>query len=110
MLNYNIMEEKKSILTEPLSEEEFKNKAQELAMQRHLARIADFKEHGTLSLRTFEGISKYRSIRRAIKRGNVSLYGDIYPKRPFSNRKRNKGTATYNRRKVHEQFRAQAID
>ena len=104
------MEEKKPILTEPLSEEEFKDKAKELAMQRHLARVAEFKEHGMLSLRTFEGVSKFKSVRRAIKRGNISLYGDIYPKRPFSNRKRGRGTATYNRRKVHEQLRIQAID
>lgn len=104
------MEEKKSILTEPLSEEEFKDKAQELAMQRHLAREAEFREHNILSLRTFEGVSKFRSIGRAIRRGNASLYGDIYPRRPFSNRKRGKGTATYDRRKVYEQFRVKAAE
>jgi len=104
------MEEKKSILTEPLSEEEFKNKAQELAMQRHLARVAAFREDGTLSLRIYEGVSKFKSIRRAIKRGKASLYGDVYPNRPFSNRKRGKGTASYNRRIVHGQFRTQTTD
>ena len=36
------MEEKQ--LTKPISEEEFRAKAQELAMQRHLARVAAFKD------------------------------------------------------------------
>ena len=102
------MEERQ--LTKPISEEEFKAKAQELAMQRHLARVAAFKEEGTLSLRTFEGVSKFRSIRRAIRRGHVSLYGDVYPRRPLSNRKRKKGTATYDRRIVHGQLRTQTTD
>lgn len=102
------MEEKQ--LTEPISIEEFREKAAELAMQRHIARVNAFKDNGTLSLRTFESIKKYRSIRRAIRRGHVSLYGDIYPNRPFSNRKRKKGTETYNRRLVHGQLRAQATD
>ena len=102
------MEERQ--LTKPISEEEFRAKVQELAMQRHLARVAAFKDEGILSLRTFECVSKFRSIRRAIRRGHVSLYGDIYPKRPFSNRKRKKGTATYNRRIVYGQLRTQTAD
>ena len=102
------MEERQ--LTKPISEEEFRAKAQEWAMQRHLARVTAFKEEGTLSLRTFEGVSRFRSIRRAIRRGHVSLYGDVYPRRPFSNRKRKKGTATYDRRIVHGQLRTQTTD
>ena len=51
------MEERQ--LTKPISEEEFRAKAQELAMQRHLARIAAFKDEGTLSLRTFKGVSRF---------------------------------------------------
>lgn len=34
---------------------------------------------------------RFRSVKRAIKRGLVSLYGVIYPKRPFNNRKSTKG-------------------
>ena len=30
---------------------------------------------------------RFRSVKRAIKRGLVSPYGVIYPKRPFNNRK-----------------------
>lgn len=102
------MEEKQ--LTNPISEEEFREKTQEMAKQRHLARVTAFKDKGILSLRIFEGVSKFKSVRRAIKRGHVSFYGDIYPKRPFSNRKRKQGTATYDRRIVHEQFRTQTIN
>ena len=102
------MEEKQ--LTKPISEEKFRENVEELAMQRHIARVSAFQKDGTLSLRTFEGVGRFRSIRRAIKRGHVSLYGDVYPNRPFSNRKRNKGTATYDRRMVHEQLRTHTTD
>ena len=102
------MEEK--TLQKPISEEEFKEKAKEMAMERHIARVKAFNENKILSLRTFEGVGKYKSIRRAIRRGHVSLYGDIYTNRPFSNRKRKKGTDTYNRRIIHGQLREKAIN
>lgn len=38
-----------------------------------------------ISLATFEGVHKFKSVRRAIRRGHVAPYGRIYPKRPFSN-------------------------
>lgn len=38
-----------------------------------------------LHLATYEAVSKFKSIRRAIRRGHVSPYGDIYPKRSFGN-------------------------
>ena len=47
--------------------------------------IKNFKE-GVLYLRSFMGVSKYKSIRRAIRRGNVSIFGDLYPRRPYNNR------------------------
>lgn len=34
---------------------------------------------------TYEAVGKFRSVRRAIRRGLVSVYGEIYPKRPFGN-------------------------
>lgn len=40
-----------------------------------------------LYLHNFSGISKFKSIRRAIRRGHISFKGIIYPKRPFNNRK-----------------------
>lgn len=97
------MEEKR--LTKPISQEEFRELARQLAEQRHQERMKAFKDGGFLSFRTFYAVSKYRSVRRAIRRGHLSIYGDIYPKRPFSNRKRGPGTITYERRKVYEQLR-----
>lgn len=44
------------------------------------------KNEKKLNLLTFEATSKYKSIGRAIKRGLVSSYGILIPKRPFNNR------------------------
>ena len=92
-------------LTKPISQEEFKEVAKNLAEQRHYERMKAFRDTGFLSFRTFYAVSKFRHVRRAIRRGHLSIYGDIYPNRPFNNRKRGPGTITYERRKVHEQFR-----
>ena len=40
---------------------------------------------------SFEGVKKFKSIKRAIKRGNASIYGEVFPKRPFNNRKPTRG-------------------
>lgn len=34
----------------------------------------------------FDAVSKYKSVARAIRRGDVAKYGTITPKRPFNNR------------------------
>lgn len=47
--------------------------------------MEEVRETDYLHLSTYEGISKFKSVRRAIRRGHVSPYGVIYPKRPFSN-------------------------
>lgn len=40
----------------------------------------------------YSAVSKFKSVRRAIRRGHVDLFtGIIYPKRPFSNKKCTKG-------------------
>ena len=44
-----------------------------------------------LNLFTYEGVSKYKSIRRAINRGHVVPTGFIIPKRPFNNKQRTPG-------------------
>lgn len=38
-----------------------------------------------LQFQTFTGVNNFRSVRRAIKRGHISIQGYIYPKRPFGN-------------------------
>lgn len=35
----------------------------------------------------FEAVKRFKSINRAIKSGLVSPFGELYPKRPFNNRK-----------------------
>lgn len=59
-----------------------------------------------LLLRDFSAVSKFKSIARAIRRGLVAEDGTIYPKRPFNNRKRGRGTQTYERRRVYEWLKA----
>lgn len=43
------------------------------------------------SLRLFEAVGKFKSVKRAIRRGDVSPIGEIFPRRPFNNRKPTKG-------------------
>ena len=38
-----------------------------------------------INLVTYEAVGKFKSVRRAIRRGLVSPYGEIYPRRPFGN-------------------------
>lgn len=39
-----------------------------------------------LGLINYEGVAKFNSVRRAIRRGNLTQGGTIVPKRPFNNR------------------------
>lgn len=61
--------------------------------------------NGILHLQNYEGVKKFKSIRRAIKRGHVSLLGDVYPKRPFKNCKAKKKSVTFMKRRLFEQSR-----
>ena len=66
-----------------------------------------FKEGILPNFTNYHAISKFRSIRRAIKRGHVDLVtGRIYPKNPFNNRKPTLGR-THNelKKKLYGQFR-----
>lgn len=90
-------------LSKPLSEEDFKEKAHEIAVHNYQQMNDDF-ENGILHLRDYSGVRKYKSIRRAIRKGLVSIYGEVYPKRPFNNKKRGKGSITYRKRRMYEQF------
>ena len=88
------MEEKN--FTPLLSEEVFKEKLIEFKdgieeyKKREQKKINEFTKNGILCLTDFSGVKKFKSIRRAIRRGHVSIYGEIYPKRPFKNTKNNK--------------------
>lgn len=77
------MEEQKLTERPLMNEEEFK----EYMKNNRVDIVGDFYNKGILHLRTYEAVSKYKSISRAIRRGHVSLDGVIFPKRPFNNRK-----------------------
>lgn len=42
---------------------------------------------GILHLKDYYCTKHFKSVRRAIKKGYMSVWGDIYPRRPFNNRK-----------------------
>lgn len=56
---------------------------------------------------TFDAVSKFKSVNRAFRRGHISIYGAIYPNRPFNNRTLKKGSREINntKRKIYEQLR-----
>ena len=65
---------------------------EENKVQRELMREEEFEEHihnriMPLHLVTYEAVRKYKSVRRAIRRGNVTSEGIIMPSRPFNNKK-----------------------
>lgn len=69
-------------------------------------------EKGILHLKSYEAVGKFKSIRRAIKRGHVSPTGIIYPKRPFNNKAntcKRKGHHSRSmnelKKKIYEQFK-----
>ena len=95
------MEDKK--LINPIPEEDFKEQIHQAALTNHQQVIEDL-DNGILHLRDYSGVKKFKSIRRAIKRGHVSLYGDVYPHRPFKNIRTKRGTPTYMKKRYYEQF------
>ena len=76
------MEEQKLVERPLMTEKEFKNYMEE----NRVDIVGDFYEKNILHLRNFEAVKRFRSIRRAIRRGHISIFGDIYPNRPFNNR------------------------
>lgn len=90
-------------LSEPISEEEFKKQIHRAAIANQQKLVDDF-EADILHLRDYSGVKKFKSIRRAIRRGHVSIFGEVYPKRPFKNIKAKKGSITYRKKRLYEQF------
>lgn len=65
---------------------------EENKVQRELMSEEEFEEHihnriMPLHLVTYEAVRKYKSVRRAIRRGHVTSEGIIMPSRPFNNKK-----------------------
>lgn len=97
------MEEQKLVERPLMSEEEFK----EYLEENRVDVVGDFYERNILHLRTFGAVNKFKSVRRAIKRGYISLDGFVFPKRPFNNRNRKKGTRPLEIKKerIYEQLK-----
>lgn len=61
----------------------------------------EFKEYIKAgSLRLFGAIRKFKSVKRAIRRGHVSPIGEPYPNRPFNNRKPTPGRSFNKKKKL----------
>lgn len=67
--------------------------------------VKDFYENNILHLRTYDAVKRFKSVRRAIRRGHVSLDGVIYPKRPFNNAKHKKGSLNDEKKRIYEQLK-----
>ena len=76
------MEEQKLVERPLMGEEEFKDYLKD----NRVDIVKDFYENNILHLRTHEAVKRFKSVRRAIRRGHVSLDGIIFPKRPFNNK------------------------
>lgn len=79
------MEEQKKIERDLMSQEEF---------EKYLAENS--------GLKTFDAVSKFKSVNRAIKRGDVTSNGLIVPKRPFNNKANTSKRIGVHSRKTNE--------
>lgn len=95
------MEEQKTIERPLMSEEEFKD----YIKKNRVDIVGDFYERGILHLRTYEAVSRFKSVGRAIRRGHISLDGFIYPKRPFNNAKYGKNSLNDRKKMIYEQLK-----
>lgn len=95
------MEEQKLVERPLMGEEEFKDYLKD----NRVDIVKDFYENNILHLRTYEAVKRFKSVRRAIRRGHVSLDGVIYPKRPFNNAKHKKGSLNDEKKRIYEQLK-----
>ncbi len=95
------MEEQKTIERPLMSEEEFKD----YMKKNRVDIVGDFYERGILHLRTYEAVSRFKSVGRAIRRSHISLDGFIYPKRPFNNAKHGKNSLNDRKKMIYGQLK-----
>lgn len=95
------MEEQKLVERPLMGEEEFKDYLKD----NRVDIVKDFYENDVLHLRTYDAVKRLKSVRRAIRRGHVSLDGVIYPKRPFNNAKHKKGSLNDEKKRIYEQLK-----
>ena len=94
------MEEQKLVERPLMSEGEFKDYME----KNRVDIVGDFYERSILHLRTYEAVSRFKSVRRVIRRGHISLDGFIYPKRPFNNAKHGKNSLNDRKKMIYEQL------
>lgn len=95
------MEEQKLVERPLMGEDEFKDYLKD----NRVDIVKDFYENDVLHLRTYDAVKRLKSVRRAIRRGHVSLDGVIYPKRPFNNAKHKKGSLNDEKKRIYEQLK-----
>ena len=95
------MEEQKVTERPLMSEEEFRKYMEDTKVDI----VGDFYDKNILHLRTFEAVKRYKSIRRAIRRGHVSLDGYIYPKRPFNNARHSRNSLNDRKKVIYGQLK-----
>ena len=95
------MEEQKLVERPLMGEEEFKDYLKD----NRVDIVKDFYENDVLHLRTYNAVKRFKSVRRVIRRGHVSLDGVIYPKRPFNNAKHKKGSLNDEKKRIYEQLK-----
>lgn len=76
------MEEQKKIERDLMNQEEFENYISKGIIVLHLI--------------TYDGVHRFKSVRRAMRRGHVTAEGIVMPRRPFNNR-----ANTSKRKEVH---------
>lgn len=99
------MEELKKLERPLMNEKEFKSYVKDIKRDT----LKDFTEHNILHLKTFEAVGKFKSVRRAIRKGYVSLDGVIYPKRPFNNAKHHPNSLNNKKKKIYEYLKQKQI-
>lgn len=87
------MEEKNVKEVAPISEEKFQD----------LLR-------NTLNLQYFECVKRFKSVKRAFKKGYITSFGYILPKRPFNNKKYTKGRkANIEKKRIWERITGKRV-
>ena len=95
------MEQKK--FTSPMELDLATDKIHKVAKNNREKLEEDFNA-GILHLVDYSGVRKFKSIRRAIKRGHVSVFGEVYPHRPFKNISSKRGYLHFMQKSYYEQL------
>lgn len=75
--------------------------------ERSLMSVEEFEKYiGAGQPKIFDATRRFRSVRRAIRRGHVSPLGEVYPKRPFNNRRPTSGRKfNEDKKEIYEQIK-----